>query len=711
MKNLICRMSLTQKVGQLNQYLYGWECYKIINDQVVLSEKLKNHILQFDGIGAIYGLFRADPWSGIDFSKGLTGQQRIELINKIRTFILENCSLPIMPLIVEEMPHGHQGLGAICYPVNISIAATFNEKLYAQALEEQLEYATANYINVGLISGLDVARDSRWGRTEETFGSDPFLASRYTSQIARKFKNDTTVACLKHFVAQGAPYMGLNSGAVNIGERELREIHLPPTAAATKIGVELIMVAYNEIDGIPCHANKWLLSDVLKKELDFDGVLMADGQALNRLISKNISKDNAANLALTAGIGLSLWDDVYLNLEQAVVEGVVSEKLVDERLEKILTLKKKLGLLEYSKIPEKHIKQSNAINYNLATESIILQKNEDSYLPININQKCLVIGDTYDSLYTFLGDYTAYQDTEKFKNLKQIFEENLYDCKCLSINEALSLSNSELIEFDKVIVIGGGTSARDFGMEFESNGALKFGNGVTDSGENVDVGTIDLKHSQYEICNKLTKRNIDYCFICIQGRPYALKEIALNSKAIMSVYYNGQQGPVAVFDTLIGKNNPSGKNPISMPFFPEYFGFEYNSKQDMRNNSYTSGEIKLFEFGHGLSYSKIQYNNFTIIDDKVKIEIENVSNLDAMEAIQVYIKKENSLIVKRQRELVAVKKINVPAGEVVKVEFEIIDDWLKSYDINMKHVIEKGQYELIIGTGTKTFYSETIYRN
>lgn len=708
MKELVKRMSLKQKVGQLNQKLYGWECYTIVNGEVELSSKLTNHIIEYDGIGAIYGLFRADPWANVNYQNGLSYSQVVELLNKIRLYINENCSLPIMPLIVEEMPHGHQGLDAKCYPVNIAIGSTFNPELYGQALTEQLAYANYHHINVGLISGLDVARDSRWGRTEETFGSDPILSSKFTSEIANNFKNKNTVVCLKHFAAQGAPYMGLNSGAVNIGEREFREIHLPPTQAAAKSGFDLIMAAYNEIDGIPCHANKWLLDDVLRAELGFEGIVMADGQALNRLISKNVPVEEAGKLAIDAGVGLSLWDDVYLSLDRAVENGYIDEREIDRKVIDILNLKNKLNLINYQKLEEKSLIQTDDINYQLASESIILQKNSDQYFPLNKMDNCLFIGDTFDSLYTFLGDYTAYQDISKYKDLKSLIAKSMKNSMCVSISQGLEMDPLQLQQYDHVIVIGGGTSARDFGMEFEANGALKFGNGITDSGENVDLGNIVLNSNQYQICSKLSQANIEYGFICIQGRPYALKEICTTAQAIVSAYYNGQQGPRALLDVILGEVNPSGKNPISMPYYPEYFAFEYNSKQDMRNQSYTCGANKVFEFGHGLSYSEFEYSNLRIEKQKIKVKVANLSNNDAKEVVQVYIKKENSIIVKRLRELVDFKKVIIPAKTQIEVSFSLNDHWFNTIGLDMKNIIEQGEYQIIIGTGTKIYQQITV---
>lgn len=704
MDSLLKEMTLKQKAGQLNQKLYGWECYTVVDGEVKLSEKLKEHILEFDGIGAIYGLFRADPWSNINFENGLNYNQAVKLINLIRTFINDNCSLPIMPLIVEEMPHGHQGLNANCYPTNIAVGASFNPDLYGLAIKEQHTYANNHHINVGLISGLDVARDSRWGRTEETFGSDPYLSSTFTAQIAKNFKGSKAVACLKHFAAQGAPYMGLNSGAVNIGVREFREIHLKPTAAAADYGFDLVMAAYNEIDGVPCHANKKLLTTILRDELKFDGIVMADGMALNRLVNQNVEVEEAARMAIEAGVGLSLWDDVFTNLDVAVEKGIVSQELLDLRVAQMLNLKSKLGLLEYSVVESNLIDQTDDINYRLACESIILQKNTDEYFPVTSDEKILFISNTFDSLYTFLGDYTAFQNTDKYRNLREIIEAEMVNSKCMTIEEADTVTLEELKTYNKIIVVGGGTSSRDFGMEFEANGALKFGDGITDSGENIDLGQITLKQNQYNICQKLKELNIDYGFICVQGRPYALKHIAVDAKAIISCYYNGQLGPVAIFDTILGKVNPSGKNPISMPDYPEYFGFEYNSKQDKRNENYVDRKSNMFEFGHGLSYSKVEYQDAILNNNKLIITVRNNSDLDCKEVVQVYIKKENSIIVKRRRELVAFQKVDIPANSESVVEFQLASEWFETIGLDMQPITEKGNYVLIVGTGLESYF-------
>ncbi len=704
MKLNIDKLTIKQKVGQINQYLYGWECFEKVDEKVVLSEKLKEHINQFDGIGAIYGLFRADPWSTINYQNGLSYSERIQVINLIRKYIKDNCSVPIMPLIVEEMPHGHQGLDSVCYPVNIAVGATFNPKLYEQIINEQLNYANYHHINVGLISGLDVARDSRWGRTEETFSSDPYLASRFTKVISEKFKNERTVACLKHFAAQGAPYMGLNSGSVNIGERELREIHLLPTEVAAK-EVDFIMAAYNEIDGVPCHANKKLLRTILRSEFGFNGVVMADGQALNRLVNSTIDKYNAAKIALESGVGISLWDYVYLEIEEAYNRKLINSELIDEAASRVLKIKEKLGLFGYSEVKEESTDLSQKLNYQIASESIILQKNDDNYLPISPHDKTLIIGDMFDNLYTFLGDYTAFQNLDKYKNLKQVLEKNMEDVTFKAIEQCIDQDKSFLSKFDKVIVVGGGSSARDFSMEFEDNGALKSGSTFVDSGENVDVGQITLQSKQYQMCKHLADNNINYGFICIQGRPYALKNIAYDALAILSCYYNGQMGPQAIFDTLVGINNPSGKNPITMPHQPEYYGFEYNNKQDMRKEDYINGKFCGFEFGHGLSYSNFIYSDMNFIDDVISINISNDSNISGYETIQLYIVKPNTVVTKRKRELVSFKKVMIEANSQKTVKFEIDHSMYCSLDINLQKHVENGEYTFIIGTGVKEYCS------
>lgn len=713
MEKILSKMTLREKVGQLNQHLYGWECYEKNDGVIKLTQKFKDHVKHFGGVGAIYGLLRADPWSGVNYQNGLTLKQSQTLISMVNSYTLEHGRHNILPFIVEEMPHGHQGLNAICYPVNLAMGATFNPNVYKQQIIETSEYAESMGINIGLFSGLDIGRNSKWGRTEETFGSDPYLASQFTKNSALFGYQDHFRSCLKHFIAQGDPYIGLNSAAVNIGERELNEIHLPAAKTAVANNVKMIMAAYNEIDGVPCHANKQLLTNKLRDEWGFDGVVMADGMALNRLVSENICIEKAANYGLNAGVDLSLWDTVYLNLENAVLDGVVDECLVDQSVNRILKLKSEMGLITRENKICKDVKlQSDELNYQTAVEAVILQKNDDEFLPFATDLKTLIIGDLYDDIYTFLGDYTSFQPEAKYIDLKTKLDAEFSNITHMNYTEVID--NQELLSnYKQILVIGGGTSTREFGAKFADNGALISNTNRTDSGENVDVENIDLPQEQQQVIKMLGSKNIDYGFLLIGGRPYALGEIFDTARGILTAYYNGQKGPSAIGDIICGKQNPSGKNPITLPKYSGYNQFEYNSKQDMRNENFINKKNEVFEFGHGLSYSSINYKSIDVrenelSDIEVEISLENKSKLDCLETVQLYVKKENTIITKRRRELIKFEKVAIKAGDNLTFKFVVSKNELLTYNLNGQFEFEDGQYTFIVGTGLKTFQEVKI---
>ncbi|MFV0498841.1 MAG: glycoside hydrolase family 3 N-terminal domain-containing protein [Bacilli bacterium] len=708
-KHLLRKMTIREKVGQLNQHLYGWECYEKVDDEVYLSEKFKKHIEYFGSVGAIYGLLRADPWSEVNYQNGLTLEQSKQLIQMINQFIVEKGRHNILPFIVEEMPHGHQGLNAICYPVNLSMAATFNLELFGKQVVETSKYSESMGINIGLYSGLDIAKNSKWGRTEETFGADPCLASSFTGVTAQKGIEDHFRSCLKTFIAPGEPYLGLNSGAVCIGDRELNEIHMPTAKVAVENNIRMMMAAYNEIDGIPCHANKQLLTNKLRDEWGYQGVIMADGLALNRLASKNVSIEQAGLYALDAGVDLSLWDTVYLQLEQAINSGVVTEELLDRSVLRILNLKEEMNLLNGTYEMASDIKlQTDELNYQLACESVILQKNKNSYLPFNKEKKTLVIGELFDDIYTFLGDYTSFQVTDKYPNLKQTLNAKFKEIKFVT-NDQFMHNNNIADEYEQIIVVGGGTSTREFGAKFADNGALLSNTKHTDSGENVDVESIGLPKPQQEIVDCLHSQEKAYAFLLIGGRPYALGEIFEGANAILTAYYNGQQGPQAISDIICGRVNPSGKNPMSIPKYAGYNQYEYNSKQDMRIEDFVNKQNKVFEFGHGLSYSQIEYDNLQVSsvdgDIKIVVKIHNRSERECLETVQLYVKKENTIITKRRRELIKFTKVAINSNSSYEHQFSVNKNDLLVYGLDQKFFFEGGNFEFIIGTGLKTYSS------
>ena len=270
-ENLLSRMTLKEKVGQLNQKMFGWNAYRRKGDSIELTEEFKAAVEFGDGMGALYGLFRADPWSGVTFDTGIPVEKSAQVANMIQRYVIENTRLGIPVLISEECPHGHQALDGTMLPTNLGIGCTWNPELYREAASQVAAEIRSRGGNLGLISLLDIVRDPRWGRSEECFGEDPYHAARMAvaavkglqGEVWEELKSgDKVVAVMKHFCAQGASVGGHNAAPAPIGERELMEIFLPGMKAGVEAGALGCMAAYNEIDGIPCHANKKLLIDI-----------------------------------------------------------------------------------------------------------------------------------------------------------------------------------------------------------------------------------------------------------------------------------------------------------------------------------------------------------------------------------------------------------------------------------------------------------------
>ena len=265
-EDLVSRMELREKVGQLTQRLYGWQAFEKNGEELTLSDVYKDEVDRYSGLGTLYGLHRADPWSGKDFETGLTGTLSTRAANMIQKYAIEHSRFGIPVLLSSECPHGHQALDGFLLPVNLAAGCSFDPDLFEEAAKVSGQQLKAMGIHLALVSALDILRDPRWGRSEECFGEDPYLASRMAQAVVRGIQSQGVDVTAKHMCAQGETTGGVNASAARIGQRELREIHLPPVKACVEAGVSSFMAAYNEIDGVYCHGNHWLLTDLLRGE-------------------------------------------------------------------------------------------------------------------------------------------------------------------------------------------------------------------------------------------------------------------------------------------------------------------------------------------------------------------------------------------------------------------------------------------------------------
>ncbi|RRQ63188.1 glycoside hydrolase family 3 protein, partial [Enterococcus faecium] len=601
-EDLLSRMNIAEKVGQVNQHLYGWECYEKNGDKIELTEKLKEHVKWGGGLGALYGLFRSDPWSKTDYKNGIPAKESWKVANLVQEYVLQHSRWKIPVLLVEECPHGHQGLDGISYPTNIGRGNTFNVALLEQTSRLMAKELAAKGVHLALVSTLDLAKDPRWGRTEECFGEDPILSARFSEAIIRGFqgeiisekvsfldqtveeinkKKDQIGVVLKHCIAQGEALGGHNSGTVTIGRREFSDIY-GPLLKSTRNAVG-VMAAYNDIDGVPCHINRALFEQTLRKEIGYQGIVMADGVALDRLSDVFTDKKTAAAYALAAGIDLSLWDETYTKIAEAIDDQVVDEQLLDQAVRRVLSVKFLLGLFEqpFANDPKEYwdhlMEESEHLNLETAKESITLLKN-DGILPLEQQVKNIaVIGPNAHDVYHLLGDYSAPQTEDRLK--KTIVQEikTEFPQSKVSYAQGCEVRNQEdqeekLLEAvtlaqnsDVIIAVLGGSSARNFDMEFLRNGAVSSKGINMDSGENVDVASLSLGGYQEQLIEQLHQLGKPIITILVQGRPYDLMKIESLTNAIATAWFPGQEGGKAIAQMISGRNNPSGRLSLSYP--------------------------------------------------------------------------------------------------------------------------------------------------
>ncbi|QDA74997.1 beta-glucosidase [Listeria seeligeri] len=730
-EDLLAKMTLAEKCGQLNQRMYGWDAFSRDGDVFQITDNFKQEVARFEGIGALYGLFRADPWSKMNKETGISRVNSAKVANMVQRYVVENTRLGIPVLLAEEVPHGHQALDSESYPVNLARAASFHPELQQQVAEAIAEEISDKGVHLALASALDILRDPRWGRAEECYGEDPYLAAELTAAITEGFqKNGKIAVILKHFAAQGEPVGGHNSGPVSIGVRELREIFLEPLRAGIAKGALGVMAAYNEIDGVPCHANKELLTTILREEMGFEGIVMADGCALDRLLKLNPDPKKAAKMAIEAGVDLSLWDDVFPFLEESVTAGVLNESVVDQAVRRILQVKFQLGLFENPYVKEAVSAPSTnwkKLNLQAAREGICLLKNEANTLPLKGKQKKLaIVGPNADALYNQLGDYTAPQNQADcvtvLEGLKSIVPkewELIYE-KGSEIREKVTdgiLKAEELAEeADVIVLVLGGSSARNFNMEFLSNGAVSSKGPNMDAGENVDVADIALPEVQLELFRAMKRTNKPVIVVMIQGRPIAIPEISKEADALLTAWYPGSVGGTAVAEVLVGKYNPSGKLPVSIPVSSGQIPVYYNQKAVEYKEDYFDLTGKpLYPFGYGLSYSSFKYHDLVINQEHVALSallagekvdvtvtVENTSEVAGEEVVQLYIHDMESSITRRKKELKAFKKIRIEPKEKVEVTLELDKTTFEVWSINNKYEMETGGIQIFVGGSSDT---------
>ena len=739
LSDLLSRMTLEEKVGQLLCPL-GWEMYEIHGSEVHPSGKFKQ-LIKERNVGMLWATYRADPWTKKTLANGLNPEMAAKAGNALQKYVMENTRLGIPMFLAEEAPHGHMAIGATVFPTGIGMAATWSPELVkevGQVIAKEIR-SQGGHISYGPV--LDLTRDPRWSRVEETFGEDPVLSGILGASmvdglgggnLSQKY---ATIATLKHFLAYAVPEGGQNGNYASVGIRDLHQNFLPPFRKAIDAGALSVMTSYNSIDGIPCTSNHYLLTQLLRNEWKFRGFVVSDLYSIEGIHESHFvapTKENAAIQSVTAGVDVDLGGDAYTNLCHAVQSGQMDKAVIDTAVCRVLRMKFEMGLFEHPyvdpKIAAKTVRRKEHIELarKIAQSSITLLKNENSILPLSktIN-KVAVIGPNADNRYNMLGDYTAPQEDSNVKTvldgiLTKLSPFRVEYVRGCAIRDTTVNEIEQAIEAARrsevVIVVVGGSSARDFKTSYKETGAAVAEEGsVSDMecGEGFDRASLSLLGRQQELLESLQKTGKPLIVVYIEGRPLEKNWASEYADALLTAYYPGQEGGNAIADVLFGDYNPSGRLPISVPRSVGQIPVYYNKKAP-RNHDYVEvSSSPLYSFGYGMSYTTFEYSDLQVVQKsarcfEVSFKVKNTGKYDGEEVSQLYMRDEYASVVQPMKQLKHFERFHLKKGEEKKVTFVLTEEDFFLVNYTLKKVVESGNFHLMIGAASNDIRLQNV---
>ena len=729
-QDLLSKMTVTEKLAQLRcPYAQKLKLYK--NNRFNPSVALE---MFSDGLGEIHRISEGDVKWSLPIEKTPASKDIVTFANETQRFFINDTRLGIPVLFLDEGLHGLVVKDGTMFPSTLGMSSSWNVDLMNEVYQAVAKEARAIGTQNILGPVLDLALDPRWGRTEETMGEDPYLVSRLGISIVKALQGNSdnpdknhVAATLKHLGAHGQPESGSNAGPVFISERQLREVNFKPfRAAITEANALGVMPNYNELSGIPAHANKWLLTDVLRNEWGFKGVVISDYTATQELKDiHQIAADytEAGAKALNAGVDIELSDScTYSHIPEAISKGLTSMKAVDNAVIHVLELKFRLGLFENPFVEKNNTeiigsKSHRDIALKAARQSMVLLKNDNQLLPIDKTKykKIAIIGPHANEV--ILGGYSHLPRTqitplkaiqEKYKDFEIVYAEG---CQIVgekspfgSTRLAPRSTNLKLIH-DAVVAA---RSADVIILMIGGNDLIS--KEATSNYTPGDLANLDLVGDQNELVDSLSTLNKPIAAFVFSGPPISYLHLSQTVPSIVQCWYLGQETGYAVAETIFGENNPSGKLSISIPRSSGHLPDYYYSKPSSRIKGYNMTKIKpLYPFGFGLSYTNYKYSNLTISkstitakeDVIVTVDVKNTGAFDGDEIVQLYIRDKVSSITRPIKELKDFKRITIAKGETKQVSFIITPDKLRFYDLDMKEVIEPGEFDIMVGPSSE----------
>ena len=694
-EQLLSKMTLTEKLGQLTMTASGYA----VTGPIIVGDSTDS--IKDGSVGNLLNMVGPGP------------------THEMQKLAVEQTRLGIPLLIGLDIIHGHR----ILFPLPIAETAAFDPVLWERTAREAAKEGAADGLAMTFAPMLDVSRDLRWGRTAEGGGEDGWLNSRIAEAKVRGFQGDdlsskdALAACAKHFAAYGPVNAGREYASVDISERTLREVHLPPFEAAVKAGVETIMPAFTDLNGIPMTAHVPLLRDYLRGELGFDGVLVSDYNAIGELIKHGVAADlvDAAVLALKAGVDIDMMADAYRKgLPIALERGLVTMDEIDACVRRVLKLKEKLGLFDdpyrrgSTQEDPQALVERRALARDAATRSVVMLKNEHDTLPLPASAKRIaVIGPLADSVYDMSGCWWAAGEHEPNTTV------------LAGLRAALPAAQIEyaagvpILEDER-----SGIAAAAALVENTNAVVLCIGEGVRQSGEAASRAYPEIPAHQRALAEivfeRARERGIPVIVVVFSGRPLVMPEIDAKADAILAAWFLGTEAGNAIADLISGKASPSGRTPMTWPRalgqVPIFFGQRPSGRPMNPDDFYTSKYLDvvnepLYSFGHGLTYGRFIYSNLRVTPERVaegdtirvSVDLLNEGKHAAEETVFLFVRDKVASVARPLLELRGFTKIALQPGENGSVELEVPASELRFLDAGLKPVFEIGAVEILLG--------------
>ena len=738
-EDLLARMTLEEKIAQITA-VWTKKADLLTPDGKLDTAKVRQ--LYPGGLG--HWVRPNDLTGGPNpfVTKTLEPRRTAELVNAVQTYSVKNTRLGIPTLFHEEGLHGYQARGATHFPQSIGLASTWDPELLRRVFTVVAREIRARGAHLVLAPVVDVARDPRWGRFEETYGEDPFLVSELGVAAVRGFQGDSlplakdrVFATLKHMTGHGQPESGTNVGPANISERVLREVFFPPfKAAIQRANAFNVMPSYNEIDGVPSHANSWLLKNILRDEFGFKGAVVSDYRAVEELVElHNIEPDfaSATVRSLRAGVDFDLPDgEAFAALPQLVKEGRVKEAEVDAAVRRMLRLKFLAGLFENPYADPRYAEtitdnaEARALALEAARKSLVLLKN-DGTLPLSAArlQTLAVIGPNaarvelggysnvprraitpLDGIRAKLGERVRVVTAEgvRFTEKGDWYSDEVVLANPAENRERIKEAVGVAQGADAIVLVIGGSSA----ISREAWAKNHLG----------DRADITLFGEQQELVDAMLALGKPLVAVLVNGQPISVPTLAARANALIEAWYPGQEGGTAIADVLFGDANPGGKLPVTIARSIGQLPMFYNKKPSAHRGYAFDDKDPLFPFGFGLSYTSFEIGaprlsaNQIGVDGSVtvSVDVRNTGARAGDEVVQLYVRDVLSSLTRPVKELKGFRRVTLAPGAAQTLEFELDREAFAFWNAEMKHVVEPGEFEIMAGGDSANLKSTTL---